>query len=221
VVANILVKKITMIDINLLLSCGASYKKVSAHDIIFSEGSTCTYYYQLVTGRVRWINYTSDGKEYLQSVIEEGECFGELPLFDAGGYAATAIADVDSLLIRLNISAFHQLLIENPDIHFKFSKLLAHRLRFKFFILKEMAFNDPAKRVAALFHYLKSGRQHICGTCNQIKLTRQQIADMTGLRVETVIRVVRNMHTNGELKILRGKIYFNDMTPVIMNEQEH
>ena len=220
-VANILVKKITMIDINLLLSCGASYKKVSAHDIIFSEGSTCTYYYQLVTGRVRWINYTSDGKEYLQSVIEEGECFGELPLFDAGGYAATAISDVDSLLIRLNISAFHQLLIENPDIHFKFSKLLAHRLRFKFFILKEMAFNDPAKRVAALFHYLKNGRQHICGTCNQIKLTRQQIADMTGLRVETVIRVVRNMHANGELKILRGKIYFNDMTPVIMNEQEH
>lgn len=210
-----------MIDVNLLLSCGASYKKVAAQDIIFNEGSVCSYYYQLVSGRVRWINYTNDGREYLQSIIEIGECFGELPLFDSGLYAATAIADVDSLLIRLNIAAFHQLLIENPDIHFKFSKLLAHRLRFKFFLLKEMAFNDPSKRVAALFLYLRNGNQHICDSCSQIKLTRQQIADMTGLRVETVIRVVRNMHKNGDLKIIRGKIYFNDMTPVISNEQEH
>ena len=71
-----------MIDINLLLSFGASYKKVAANDIIFNEGGVCSYYYQLVKGRVRWINYTNDGKEYLQSIIEAGECFGELPLFD-------------------------------------------------------------------------------------------------------------------------------------------
>ena len=43
--------------------------------------------------------------------------------------------------------------------------------------------------------------------CNQLKLTRQQIADMTGLRVETVIRAMRNMHEKGELTIEKGKVF--------------
>jgi CRP-like cAMP-binding protein len=38
-------------------------------------------------------------------------------------------------------------------------------------------------------------------------LTRQQVANMTGLRVETVIRSIRNMNENGQLVIERGKVY--------------
>jgi CRP-like cAMP-binding protein len=41
----------------------------------------------------------------------------------------------------------------------------------------------------------------------KIELTRQQIADMTGLRVETVIRSIRELERNGHLKIERGKVY--------------
>lgn len=40
-----------------------------------------------------------------------------------------------------------------------------------------------------------------------VKLTRQQIADMTGLRVETVIRSIRQMEEKGELVIDKGKVY--------------
>ena len=58
-----------------------------------------------------------------------------------------------------------------------------------------------------LLTYLKQEQKSICPNCNQVKLTRQQIADMTGLRVETVIRVMRNMHEKCELVIERGKVY--------------
>ncbi|MBK6635667.1 MAG: hypothetical protein IPG38_16465 [Chitinophagaceae bacterium] len=54
-------------------------------------------------------------------------------------FAASAIADKDSVIIRLHCSSFHQLLKENPELHFKFTRLLAQRLRFKFLILKELA----------------------------------------------------------------------------------
>jgi len=38
-------------------------------------------------------------------------------------------------------------------------------------------------------------------------LTRQQIADMTALRVETVIRIMRIMHDKEEIRIEKGKVY--------------
>lgn len=196
-----------MIDIDLLLAWGAAYKKVSAGEMIFREGGNCSFYYQLVSGKVRWVNINDEGREFIQTIIEPGECFGELPLFDDEPYAASAIADEDSVIIRLHKITFLQLIKENPEIHFAFSKLLTERLRFKFLVLKELATHNPESSISTLLSYFKEHKKNICTKCNRLKLTRQQIADMTGLRVETVIRTMRNMHSMGLLRIDKGKVY--------------
>ena len=84
---------IVIIDVNILLACGAVYKKLKPKEIIFSEGEAGYNYYQLVSGSVRWINIDEEGKEYIQYIVEPGECFGELPLIDDEPYAATAMAE--------------------------------------------------------------------------------------------------------------------------------
>jgi len=197
-----------IIDINTLLAWGAVYKKVTRGEVIFSEGAVCSYYNQLVSGIVKWVNIDEEGKEYIQTMIEPGECFGEIPLFDDGVYAASAIADEDAVIIRLRKVTFLQLIKENNEIHFSFTKILAKRVRFKFLLLKSIAYHAPEVRIAALLNYLKKENKNFCTNCNQLKLTRQQIADMTGLRVETVIRSMRIMHEKGELVIERGKVYY-------------
>lgn len=204
-----------MIDIDLLLSWGAAYKKISTNETIFSEGQSCCFYYQLVCGKVRWVNMDDEGKECIHSIIEAGESFGELPLFDDAPYAASAIANEDSIVIRLRKPIFLELIKENSDIHFAFTKLLSKRLRFKFSIIKSFGSHCPETRIAALLNHLKSENKHFCSDCSQFKLTRQQIADMTGLRVETVIRTMRMMHDKGELVIAKGKVYCKDMIEVI------
>ena len=196
-----------MIDIDTLLAWGAAYKKCAANEIIFQEGAQAQFYYQLVSGSVRWVNINDDGKEFLQVMIEPGECFGKLPLFDGEPFAATAIADTDSMIIRLHQSTFHQLLKENPEIHLAFSKLLSQRLRFKFLILREMANHNPEHSISTLLSYFKQTQKNICTKCNQVKLTRQQIANMTGLRVETVIRTIKTLQSKGQLHITKGKVY--------------
>lgn len=196
-----------IIDTDILLAWGAAYKKVNAGEIIFKEGTQCSFYYQLVSGTIRWVNIDENGKEFIQTILEPGECFGELPLFDDGPYAASAIADEDAVLLRLYKPTFLQLIKENSSIHFTLSKLLAKRVRFNFLILKTIAYHAPEARIAALLNYLKKENKNFCPKCNQLKLTRQQIADMTGLRVETVIRSMRSMHEKGELVIEKGKVY--------------
>ena len=196
-----------MIDIDTLLAWGAAYKKVAAEEIIFLEGTNSSFYYQLVSGKIRWVNINDEGKEFIQTIIEPDECFGEFPLFDDEPFAASAIADEDSVIIRLHRSVFHELLKENPDLHFKFSRLLTQRLRFKFMILKELAKHNPENSISTLLTYFKQNRKNICTKCNKLNLTRQQIADMTGLRVETVIRTMKFMQQKGELQITKGKVY--------------
>ena len=205
-----------MVDIDLLLSWGAAYKKVGAGETVFNEGQSCFFYYQLVSGQVRWVNIGDEGKECIHSVVEPGESFGELPLFDDGPYAASAIADEDSIVIRVHKSTFLELIKDNSDIHFAFTKLLSKRLRFKFSIIKSFASHCPENRIATLLNYLKAENKNFCGNCNQLKLTRQQIADMTGLRVETVIRTMRNMHDKGELVIEKGKVYCRGIIEVLL-----
>ena len=196
-----------MINTDLLLAWGAVYKKLNTGEVIFKEATQCHFYTQLVTGRVKWVNIDDEGKEFIQTIIEPGECFGEIPLFDEGTYAATALAEEESVIIRLHKTSFIQLIKENPEIHFSFTKLLAKRVRFKFLLLKTIALHAPEARIATLINYLKSENKNFCTKCNQLKLTRQQIADMTGLRVETVIRTIRSMHNKGSLIIEKGKVF--------------
>lgn len=199
-----------MIDINLLLSWGAAYKKLKAGEFIFTEGSVCNFYHQLIYGKIRWVNTDEDQNEYLQSLIDPGESFGEIPLFDNGAYAASAVAEEDSLIIRLHKTSFLEILKENPDIQMSFIQLLAKRIRYKFMILKSIALFSPEERIIALLKYLKKENKSFNSANNKVLLTRQQIANITGLRVETVIRTMKLMHRSGDITIRGGKVYLEN-----------
>ncbi len=197
-----------MIDVDLLLTWGAGYRKYSKGDVIFREGEIGYHYMQLVSGKVRWVNVDDQGKEFIQSFIQEGESFGELPLLDDGPFVATAIAETDSTLLKLRKDVFLQLLRENPVIHFSFTRLMTMRLRNKFIVLKELACQEPERRIITILGQYKDAAVHAEDEgIVKIELTRQQIANMTGLRVETVIRTIRNLHEQGRLEIVRGKVY--------------
>jgi CRP/FNR family transcriptional regulator, cyclic AMP receptor protein len=204
-----------MIDIDVLLAWGAAYKKVTAGEVIFREGQPCSFYHQLVSGKVKWVNIDDEGKECIHLTVEPGESFGEFPLFDDGPFAATAVAAEDCMVIRLHKPTFIQLLKENADINFAFTQVLSKRLRYKFEVIKAFAAHCPEEQITTLLNQLKRENKNFCNDCNQVKLTRQQIADMTGLRVETVIRTMRNMHDKGNIRIARGKVYYGNMTQLI------
>lgn len=197
-----------MIDIDTLLAWGATYKKLSAGEIIFHEGTESHFYYQLVSGSVRWININDDGREFIQSIIAPGECFGEMPLFDNEPFAATAVADTDSVIIRLLKSSFLQLMADKPGLHFAFTKMICQRLRYKFMLHTELSNHNPEHNITTLLSYFKKNDKNICPKCSKLTLTRQQIANMTGMRVETVIRTIKTLQEKGALQITKGKVYY-------------
>ena len=200
-------KSFIVISVDTLLTWGATYKKLAPDEIIFIEGAEAHFYYQLVSGSVRWVNVFDDGREFIQTMVEPGECFGELALFDDQDYVATAIANEPSIIIRLDKDSFQRLLKSDSEIHFEFTRQLVKEMRFKFLLVRELAQPDPEHRLMTLISYFKKTGRNISLNQKKVQLTRQHIADMTGLRVETVIRAVKALERKGFLSVQHGKVY--------------
>ena len=194
-----------MIDQNLLLCWGAIHRKVEKGQTIFYEGDEAYFYYQVVSGKVKMVNGNDEGKEFIQGLFAPGESFGEPPLFCEEPYPASAIAVEDTVLLRLTKERFLQLLKDNGKIHFEFTRLLARRLRFKSRLSNQICCHTPEQAIGLLIREFRAEGQ-TRGRA-RVDLTRQQIADMTGLRVETVIRTIRGMYQKGALVLEKGKVY--------------
>jgi CRP-like cAMP-binding protein len=74
-------------------------------------------------------------------------------------------------------------------------------------LANELSCHSPAHRIIALIDYLKTNTRNVCAECSKLLLTRQQIASMTGLRVETVIRVMKELEEQKMITIEKGKVY--------------
>lgn len=191
----------------LLIEKRAYFFEAQKDDYIFSEDEPASFYFQVISGTVKMSSYSDNGQEFIQGIFKAGQSFGEPAIFGDFTYPNNAIAAEKSEIARLPKDIFNELLQENFGIHQKFNILFAHRLRYKSILLKEISSYNPDHVILTLLKYLRDNSDeedtsHFC-----IPFTRQQIADMTGLRVETVIRTVKKLQKDGKLEIKQHKIY--------------
>ena len=196
-----------MIDETILVQYGAVEVKLEKGVFLFHEKERATNYYQVKTGKIKMFNLNSEGKMFTQGMFGPCESFGEPPLFSDSNYPACTVAEDISCLYKLTKAKFFKLLKENPEIHFKFTRMLASRLLYKSMLLKEISSFKPEHRILSLLDYLKKEEGIPEDQKLEVSLTRQHIADLTGLRVETVIRSVKTLEKEGSLDIRGHKIY--------------
>jgi len=192
-----------MISEDLLLEYGAREIKLTKHEVLFDEGGRADFYYQVSSGEVKMYNLTEEGKEFVQGIFNDGKSFGEPPLLGGFKYPAGAAATKDSILLKLPKDQFIGLLRANPDIHLTFTALLSNRLAYKAMIGKEVSIHPPEHRILTILNYLKNQN----GVAEfVVDITRQQIAELTGLRVETVIRSIKKLEAQKILRLENHKI---------------
>lgn len=197
-----------MIAIEVLEKYGALKRSFDKSEIIFEEGNLPTHYYQIISGEIKMSNYNDDGREFIQGIFYKDQSFGEPPLFLNQKYPANAIVVEDAEILLLPKNNFMKLLEENPTVSIKIIENLAQRLYYKSIMAAEMSTQEPEHRVLKLidhgivyFNFKKEENGYL------INFTRQQIGDLTGLRVETVIRTIKALEKKGILKIINRKVY--------------
>lgn len=199
-----------MIAKELLIEFDAKKIKFNKGEYIFKEGENPRNYYQIITGQVKMFSLNDDGKEFVQGIFSNDTSFGEPPLFVSLGYPANAMALADVELLCLSKDKLEELLMKQPKASIEIIKTLSKRLHYKAVMAVEIAFENPEHRIMKLLQYnveyLNLAKEE---DGYKIDITRQQIADLTGLRVETVIKTVKKLEKMKTIKLINKKIYLN------------
>jgi len=91
---------------------------------IFKEGETGDCMYIIQQGNIK----IHKGKTTL-AILKEKEVFGELSLLDADTRSASATADTECILYKIDQEPFYELMDERPEVAKGFIKILCQRLR--------------------------------------------------------------------------------------------
>jgi CRP/FNR family transcriptional regulator len=197
------------IDRDLLIAWGARLKTYKKNEIVFNEGDEARCLYQIVEGVVRMYNINdSAGKEFTQHIFGHDNTFGEPAILIDEPYPAHAVCVTDAVIFHLPKENFLQILKEYPELHFRLTKLMALRVWEKSMTFKEVMSNTPSTRILG---FLNSYRKKLKLEHNNripIPFTRQEIANFTGLRVETTIRTLNKLNENGQVEIINRKLFF-------------
>ena len=194
-----------MIRIELLKQYGAVEKKLNKGEFLFQEEDKAVFYYQILSGSMKMNNYNENGQETIQGIFEAPRSFGEPAILGDFPYPANGEVIEKAHLICLEKSRFFQLLKEHPEIGIELLQVLSKRLRFKAMLSKEVKSYDAEHQILTLLHYLKENAN---GEGEYlVNMTRQTIANLTGLRVETVIRAVKKLKIEEKIIIRNRKIY--------------
>ncbi|MCU0321163.1 MAG: Crp/Fnr family transcriptional regulator [Chitinophagaceae bacterium] len=194
------------INLDILYTWGATTKKINKGDIIFKEDEEAKVFYQIISGCVRMFNLNAEGKEFSQGFFSDGESFGEPPLFINERYPATAQAIKETVLVKISKDRLFEIFKDNPNIETEMLILFATRIFYKSKTAKEISNKCPEYRIIGFLESYKKKKK--INSQQLIPFTRQEIANFTSLRVETVIRTLTKMNTNKIIKIIDRKIYY-------------
>jgi CRP-like cAMP-binding protein len=187
----------------------ASYKK---KETIFSEGEPPDWFYIVSSGKVKITKISHEGKEIILEVISPSDIFGGVAVLKNFPYPANAVAMEDTEVIKISRKNLMRLVDRFPNLMYCIALQLGDRMKSSYDSLKNIALERVEARIAALLLKLagKVGVETKDGLLIDMRLTKQDVADMVGTTVETSIRTFSKFKKEGLVVDADGKIIIKD-----------
>ncbi|MDA8335801.1 MAG: Crp/Fnr family transcriptional regulator [Peptococcaceae bacterium] len=180
--------------------------------IIFLEGEPGEAVFFLKSGRVKIAKTTPDGREHILHYIHPGDVFAEVVLFGDQTYPASAEIVEDAQLGLIRNQDMEALLIKSPSIAVALLKVMSRRLREAQAKINSLAHDDSYRRMTGMLLDLvrQYGVPAEKGTCIDINLTNQELANLIGTTRETANRILNDFRRSGVLIADRQRITITD-----------
>ena len=172
-------------------------KRYAKGETLFRQGDPADAVFLVKEGRVHLMKFLEGGQASTTCVMTPGETFCCLPALDRRPYPVDAIAAVDSVVLRIPTSVFHELLHENSS--FLQASLCFFCDRLRQVEARGCAIHDSVER--RLASELLTLSKKFGPT---IPLTKHELAELANTTVETTIRVLSQLKRQGILKSSRG-----------------
>lgn len=167
------------------VAAGAAALEAQRNQVLFEEGDTAERLFVVRSGRVAIGRRSVDGRESLVALMEEGDLFGEMALFDTEPRSASARALERSSLLSVDYSLVRAELEAHPEWLWDVVGLLARRLRSTDSALADAMFLDVTGRTAKRLLELAGDADEFV-----LPITQEELAGLVGASRERVNKAI-------------------------------
>ena len=177
---------------------------------IFYKGDPGSSMMAVLRGRVVIRAPSSDGKEVILNIINEGEIFGEIALLDGKERTADATAMTDCELLVVVRRSFLPLL-KRPDIARELLNVLCERLRRTSEQVEDVLFLDVEARIAKILLRFAKADDALQPDARIVRgMSQRAIGNLVGASREKVNRKLQAWRRAGIITVDKGTIFIRD-----------
>ncbi len=158
--------------------------------VIFHEGNRINGIYCINSGKVKIFQIGSEGKEQIIRFAKEGDIIGYRALLSEEPLSASAATLEEATLCFIPKSQVLKVIQENPAFNLKMLKMLSHELGEAARVITDLAQKPVRERLAESLLLLKDTFELDEEKNIQVKLSREELANIIGTATESVIRLL-------------------------------
>lgn len=174
----------------------AELVRLQRGDVVFREGDASEALYVVASGRLAMLRVSDDGRESLIALMEPGDLFGDLPLFDGLGRSADARALEFCEIVMVRYAPIRAALEARPALLWNVVSLLTRRLRTTDDALADSMFLDVTGRTAKRLLELAGDEARFT-----LPVTQEELAAIVGASRERVNKAISLFVRLGWLEI--------------------
>jgi CRP-like cAMP-binding protein len=180
------------------------YKK---GQVIFHEGARPLGIYCVNRGKIKLVKMGEDGKEQILRLIKPGDLMGYRALLSGDKYSASAVVMEDSGICFIPKDLFMGVLQKDGVLSLEIMKLLSDDLRKAETSITHLAQKPVRERLAEALLFIKETYGfEPDGKTIDLKITREELANIVGTATETTIRLLSDFKSEGVLHLEGKKI---------------
>jgi CRP/FNR family transcriptional regulator, cyclic AMP receptor protein len=165
-------------------------------DVVFGEGDAADQMFVVRSGRVAISKRSPEGKESIVALMEPGDLFGEMSLFDGEHRSAGARALEPSELVVVPYAPLSRVFRDRPALLWPMVALLCRRMRVTDAALADSLFLDVTGRTAKRLLELAGGADEFA-----LPITQEELAGMVGASRERVNKALAQFIRLGWLAV--------------------
>lgn len=165
-------------------------------DLIFHEGTPCGAFFMVVTGLIKLFVTNNRQQQKIIEFISPGDTFAEAAMFSGQGYPVSALAVMDTRLVRIDAFRFTRYVHQHPELAWSMLSQLSRRTHYLVGQIRQMSLQGARSQVADYLlqrHSTEEPLQPITG----LPTRRADLAAAVGVTVETLCRVISDFRNHG------------------------
>jgi CRP-like cAMP-binding protein len=177
--------------------------------LLFHQGEEAHTFYVLVSGRLRLVQHTADGKDVTMANFVPGDLIGLVVALNHEPYPGSAEALEAVEVLALPGDLMWQLMNENAQLSVRVLRMVASRLYEAHNRIRELSAERVQQRIARSLLRLarKVGVKGEGDTIRlDLRLSRQDLAQLNGTTLETVSRTLTAWEREGIIEAGREHI---------------